>query len=79
MVDYICKGEVYLLKLLMVKFCELGMQMFDQVFYDLYSLGEIIYEDVLVYVDLLNDLWLMIKFGFEFVDLLDLVIKGFSL
>lgn len=76
--DYICKGEIYLFKVLMGKFCEQGMQIFDQVFYDLYDVGEIIYEDVIVYVDLFNDLCLMIKFGNEIdVISLDYVICGF--
>lgn len=61
-------------------FIEQGMQIFDQVLYQFYIQGEIIYEDVLVYVDLVNDLCLMIKFGLESdVDYLLNLIQGLSL
>jgi len=61
--DYIRKGEVHLLKELMKKSRELGMQTFDQSLYDLYSSGEITYEDALKHADSPNDLRLMIKLG----------------
>ena len=61
--DYIRKGEVHLLKELMKKSRELGMQTFDQALYDLYSSGEITYEDALKHADSPNDLRLMIKLG----------------
>ena len=63
--DHIRKGEVHLLKPLMAKSRELGMQTFDQALYDLYSTGEITYEDALNYADAANDLRLMIKLGSE--------------
>jgi len=61
--DYIRKGEVHLLKELMKKSRELGMQTFDQALFDLYSSGEITYEDALKHADSPNDLRLMIKLG----------------
>ena len=65
MADHIRKGEVHLLKPLMAKSRELGMQTFDQALYDLYSNGEITYEDALAHADSPNDLRLMIKLGSE--------------
>lgn len=65
MADLIRKGEVHLLKPLMAKSRELGMQTFDQALYDLYSKGEITYEDALSHADSPNDLRLMIKLGSE--------------
>src|SRR3990167_1224773 len=65
MADLIRKGEVHLLKPLMAKSRELGMQTFDQALYDLYSKGEITYEDALAHADSPNDLRLMIKLGSE--------------
>ena len=44
---------------------ELGMQTFDQALYNLYSQGEITYEDALSHADSANDLRLMIKLGSE--------------
>ncbi len=61
--DYIRKGEVHMLKELMRKSRELGMQTFDQALFDLYSSGEITYEDALKHADAPNDLRLMIKLG----------------
>jgi twitching motility protein PilU len=61
--DYIRKGEVHLLKELMKKSRELGMQTFDQALFDLYTAGEITYEDALKHADSPNDLRLMIKLG----------------
>ncbi|WP_111642090.1 PilT/PilU family type 4a pilus ATPase [Marinimicrobium alkaliphilum] len=63
--DLIRKGEVNELKELMKKSTELGMQTFDQALYELYSSGEITYEDALSYADSPNDLRLMIKLGSE--------------
>lgn len=59
--DMIRKGKVSELKELMTKSNELGMQTFDQALYDLYSSGEITYEDALSHADSQNDLRLMIK------------------
>ncbi|MCY1313115.1 twitching motility protein [compost metagenome] len=53
------------LKALMKRSTELGMQTFDQALYNLYSQGEITYEDALLYADSANDLRLLIKLGSE--------------
>ncbi|AUM13268.1 PilT/PilU family type 4a pilus ATPase [Ketobacter alkanivorans] len=80
MADHIRKGEVHLLKPLMAKSRELGMQTFDQALYDLYSAGEITYEDALAHADSPNDLRLMIKLGSESsADALDSATKGLTL
>ena len=63
--DHIRKGEMHLIKELMKKSRELGMQTFDQALYDLYVAGEITYEDALRHADAANDLRLMIKLGSE--------------
>ena len=63
MADHIRKGEVHLLKELMTKSTELGMQTFDQGLYRLYSAGEISYDAALAHADSANDLRLMIKLG----------------
>ena len=63
MADHIRKGEVHLLKELMTKSTELGMQTFDQGLYRLYSAGEITYDAALTHADSANDLRLMIKLG----------------
>ncbi len=65
MADHIRKGEVHLLKPLMSKSREIGMQTFDQALYDLYVAGEITYQDALAHADAPNDLRLMIKLGSE--------------
>ena len=80
MADHIRKGEVHLLKALMTKSRELGMQTFDQALYDLYSSGEITYEDAISHADAPNDLRLMIKLGNEGgLDHLEEATKGLSL
>ncbi len=61
--DHIRKGEVHLLKELMSKSTELGMQTFDQSLYRLYAQGEITYDAALAHADSANDLRLMIKLG----------------
>jgi twitching motility protein PilU len=61
--DHIRKGEVHLLKELMTKSSEQGMQTFDQALYKLYSDGEVTYEAALAHADSPNDLRLMIKLG----------------
>ncbi len=63
--DLIRRGEVHELKPLMKRSTELGMQTFDQALYDLYSQGEITYEDALAHAGSANDLRLMIKLGSE--------------
>jgi len=61
--DHIRRREIHLLKSVIAKSRELGMQTFDQALYKLYSAGEIGYEDALVHADAPNDLRLMIKLG----------------
>jgi twitching motility protein PilU len=61
--DYIRKGEVHEIKGIMKRSRELGMQTFDQALYDLYTAGEITYEDAIKHADAPNDLRLMIKLG----------------
>lgn len=65
MADHIRKGEVHLIKELMTKSAEQGMQTFDQALYDLYEQGEITYEDAIRHADAPNDLRLMIKLAAE--------------
>lgn len=59
--DHIRKGEVHLLKEVMAKSGEQGMQTFDQALFKAYQAGEIRYEDALAHADSANDLRLMIK------------------
>jgi twitching motility protein PilU len=59
--DHIRKAEVYLLKELMSKSTQQGMQTFDQSLYKLYTDGEITYEAAIAHADSPNDLRLMIK------------------
>ena len=59
--DHIRKGEMHLLKDLMSKSNEQGMQTFDQSLFRLFKSGEITYEDALHHADSPNDLRLMIK------------------
>ena len=61
--DMIRKGEVHMLKELMTRSNEQGMQTFDQHLYEMYSQGEITYEDAIAHADSANDLRLMIKLG----------------
>ena len=63
MADHIRKGEVHLLKELMSKSTEQGMQTFDQALYKLYTEGDVNYETALAHADSPNDLRLMIKLG----------------
>lgn len=59
--DYIRKGEVHLIKDLMAKSTELGMQTLDQSLFKAYSDGLISGEDAVLYADSANDVRLMIK------------------
>ncbi len=61
MSDHIRKGEIHLLKELISKSNEQGLQTFDQALYKLFKAGEITYEDALLHADSANDLRLMIK------------------
>lgn len=77
--DHIRKGEAHVLKELMSKSRELGMQTFDQALFDLFSAGKITYEDALLHADSPNDLRLMIKLGKEDDGALMDSTKGLSL
>jgi twitching motility protein PilU len=61
MADHIRKGEVHMMKELISKSNEHGMQTFDQALFKLFKSGEITYEDALAHADSPNDLRLMIK------------------
>jgi len=61
--DIIRKGDVHMLKELMTRSTEQGMQTFDQHLYEMYASGEITYEDAIAHADSANDLRLMIKLG----------------
>ena len=64
----------------MTKSRDIGMQTFDQALYDLYTAGDVTYEDALSYADSANDLRLMIKLGSESsADALDTATKGLTL
>ena len=79
MSDHIRKGEVHLLKELISKSNELGMQTFDQALFKLYKSGEITYEDALHHADSPNDLRLMIKLDKSDEDAEDLSLAADSL
>jgi twitching motility protein PilU len=59
--DYIRKGEVHLIKEVMAKSTELGMQTLDQALFEAYKSGRITQEDATRYADSSNDVRLMIK------------------
>jgi twitching motility protein PilU len=61
--DLIRKGDVHMLKELMSRSNEQGMQTFDQHLYEMYAGGQITYEDAIAHADSANDLRLMIKLG----------------
>lgn len=63
MSDIIRKGEVHKAKELMKKSAQQGMKTFDQALYELYTAGEITYEDAIQYADSSNEVRLMIKLG----------------
>jgi len=78
--DLIRKGEVHELKAVMKRSTEHGMQTFDQALYQLYTQGEITYEEALRHADSANDLRLMIKLESETDGAyLSSVADGFSL
>ncbi len=77
--DMIRKGEVHELKGLMARSNEQGMQTFDQSLFELYTDGQITYEDALAYADSPNDLRLMIKMGGADSDKLGEMSKKLSL
>ncbi|MFT4613495.1 MAG: twitching motility protein PilU [Bacteroidia bacterium] len=59
--DYIRKGEVHLIKDLMSKSTELGMQTIDQSLIQAYKDGQISHEEALRFADSVNDVRLQIK------------------
>lgn len=59
--DNILKGQFYVLKEMMTKSRELGMQTFDQALFDLYDEGAISYDEALRNADSTNELRLQIK------------------
>ncbi len=59
--DHIRKGEVHLLKDIMARSTEVGMQTFDQALFKSYKAGNISYDEALRHADSMNDLRLMIK------------------
>ncbi|EAR21369.1 PilT/PilU family type 4a pilus ATPase [Nitrococcus mobilis] len=59
--DKIAQGEVLELKEVMKRSREQGMQSFDQHLYELYTQGQITYEDALRYADSANEVRLMAK------------------
>lgn len=63
--DTIRKGDVHVIKEIMSKSTEQGMQTFDQALYQLHSAEEITYESALASADSANDLRLMIKLAGE--------------
>ena len=64
--DMIFKGEVNMIKTVMSKSRELGMQTFDQALFDLYEAGKISYEEALKNADSVNDLRLNIKLNSQY-------------
>jgi len=66
--DLIRKGEVHKLKELMKRSTEQGMMTFDQALFNLYSEGEITYDDAILHADSANEVRLMIKLGSGDVD-----------
>jgi len=59
--DYIRKGEVHLIKDVMAKSTELGMQTIDQSLFEAYKQGLISSNDAIRYADSANDVRLLIK------------------
>jgi twitching motility protein PilU len=61
--DIIRRGETHLLKDLMQRSADLGMRTFDHAIYELYTQGEITYEEALLNAESANELRLMVKLG----------------
>jgi len=61
--DLIRKGKVHKLKELMAQSVEHGMMTFDLALFNLYTEGEITYEDAILHADSANEVRLMIKLG----------------
>jgi twitching motility protein PilU len=79
MQDHIRKGEVHMMKELMKKSNEAGMQTFDQALFKAYRDQKISYEDALKYADSPNDLRLMIKLASDSPESEDAVASKFSI
>ena len=77
--DLIRKGEVHKLKEVMKKSAQQGMITFDQALYDLYTAGEISYDDAILYADSPNEVRLMIKLESGEVDKLSSELGSASL
>ena len=61
--DTIRRGDTHLLKDLMQRSADLGMRTFDHAIYELYSQGEISYEEALLNAESANEVRLMVKLG----------------
>jgi len=61
--DTIRRGDIHLLKELMQRSVDLGMRTFDHAIYELYSQGEISYEEALLNAESANEVRLMVKLG----------------
>jgi twitching motility protein PilU len=61
--DIIRRGDTHLLRGLMQRSTELGMRTFDHAVYELYSQGEISYEEALQSAESANEVRLMVKLG----------------
>jgi twitching motility protein PilU len=61
--DIIRRGDTHLLRGLMQRSTELGMRTFDHAVYELYSQGEISYEEALQNAESANEIRLMVKLG----------------
>lgn len=61
--DVIRRGDTHLLKDIMQRSTEQGMRTFDHAIYELYSQGEISYEEALKNAESTNELRLMVKLG----------------
>ena len=78
--DLILKGEVHEIKELMTRSNELGMKTFDQALYDLFTAGEISYDDAIRNSDSPNELRLMVKLNEkDGMKKLDVAAAGLSL
>ena len=78
--DTIRKGAIHELKELMRKSGQHGMKTFDQALYELYTTGEITYEDAIHSADSANELRLMIKLGDEgAIEHMESAVEGMTL
>ena len=61
--DLILRGETHLLRDVMKKSSQQGMNTFDQALFNLYKKGDISHDDAVMYADSPNEIRLMIKLG----------------